>query len=181
MSRNVVPFSTFVVKVASRCNLNCSYCYMYNLQDQTYRAQPKRMGLEVAQKMAERIRSHSERHQSTDVHIILHGGEPMLVGMEYMHEWLTTVRRELGSTVRGHYSMQTNGLLITDEWIEFLADRNVGIGISYDGPKHAHDRYRVHHDGRGSHDEVIGAIEKIKRHRRGKEVFSSVLSVQLDF
>ena len=177
MGKSVVPFNTFVVKVASRCNLNCKYCYMYNLQDQTYRNQPKRMDLKVAQKMAERIRSHSQAHGSQAVHIILHGGEPMLLGMEYMHEWLEVVRPELVPHVCVYVSMQTNGLLVTDEWIDFLADHKVGVGISYDGPKHAHDRYRVHHDGRGSHDEVVAAIERLKRHPRGPKIFSCVLSV----
>ncbi|HEX8561311.1 MAG TPA: radical SAM protein [Pyrinomonadaceae bacterium] len=177
MGKNVFPFSTFVVKVASRCNLNCTYCYMYNLQDQTYRSQPKRMDLRVARKMAERIRSHAQAHDSQAVHIILHGGEPMLLGMEYTREWLEVVRRGVGPSLKAFFSMQTNGLLVTDEWIDFLADQKVGVGISYDGPKHAHDRYRVHHDGRGSHDEVVAAIERLKRHPRGHEIFSTVLSV----
>lgn len=177
MSRKIVPFKTFVVKVASRCDLNCSYCYMYNLQDKTYRNQPPRMDLDVALRTAERIRSHSERHGSPEVHIILHGGEPLTVGMNYLHQWLEVVRRGLGTSLDGYYSMQSNGVALTDEWIEFLAEHGVGIGISLDGPKHVHDRFRLHHNGRGSYDEVIGAIERLKRHPRGKEIFSTVMSV----
>ena len=174
---NVVPFDTFVVKIASRCNLNCSYCYMYNLEDQTYRNQPGRMSLEIAQRMAERIRSHTARHGSSAVHIILHGGEPMLVGMKHIHDWLEVVRRELEPSLRTFMSMQTNGVLVTDEWIDFLAEHRVGIGISYDGPKYVHDRFRLHHDGRGSYDEVVAAIERLKKHPRGCEIFSTVMSV----
>lgn len=177
MTSNLIPFDTFVVKIASRCNLNCSYCYMYNLQDQTYRNQPKRMDWEVTRKLAQRIRSHSERHQSPAVNIILHGGEPMLVGMEYLSEWLKLVRHELGPDLASLINMQSNGVLVTDEWIDFLVEHQVGLGISYDGPKHVHDRFRLHHDGRGSHDEVRAAIERLKRHPRGSKIFSSVLTV----
>jgi uncharacterized protein len=150
---------------------------MYNLQDKTYRNQPPRMSLEVTQWMAKRIRSHAERHGRQGVHVILHGGEPLLAGMDYLDEWLEVVRRELGPPMRPHFSMQSNGTLITDEWIDFLAGHKVGIGISYDGPKHVHDRFRVHHDGRGSYDELIAAIERLKAHPRGKEIFSTVMSV----
>jgi uncharacterized protein len=177
MDNKVHPFSTYVIKVVSRCNLNCSYCYMYNLQDKTYRNQPLKMSLEVAQWMAKRIRSHGERHGHKRAHMILHGGEPLLAGMDYLHEWLEIVRKELGPTIRQHFSMQSNGILITDEWIDFLAEHKVGIGISYDGPKHVHDRFRVHHDGRGSHDELMAAFERLKKHPRGKEIFGAVLSV----
>src|SRR5580693_6073961 len=75
-----IPFSTFVVKVASRCNLNCSYCYMYNLADQTYRGQPAVMSGAVTAAMARRIASHASRHGVPSVHVILHGGEPLLLG-----------------------------------------------------------------------------------------------------
>ena len=177
MNQRLVPFSTYVVKIVSRCNLNCSYCYMYNLEDQTYRNQPGRMKLDVAAKMAERIRSHSEKHGRLSMHIILHGGEPLLAGMEHLHEWLAVVREGLGPNLRGYFSMQSNGVLVTDEWIDFLAEHNVGIGISYDGPKYMHDRFRLHHDGRGSYDEVIAGIERLNKHPRGKEIFSTVMSV----
>jgi uncharacterized protein len=177
MGRRVVPFTTFVVKIASRCNLNCSYCYMYNLEDQTYRNQPSKMSLEVARSMAERIRSHAQRHDGWGAHIILHGGEPMLAGMDYLHEWLEVVRGTLGASFRSVFSMQSNGLLVTDEWIDFLAEHGVGVGISYDGPKHVHDRFRLHHDGRGSYDLLMAAIKRLKEHPRGKDIFSTVMAV----
>src|SRR5262245_49745923 len=108
MESHIVPFSTYVVKVVSRCNLNCSYCYMYNLQDKTYRNQPPKMSLEVTQWMAKRIRSHAERHGRQSVHIILHGGEPLMAGTDYLHQWLETVSKELGPPIRPHFSMQSN-------------------------------------------------------------------------
>ena len=58
-----VPFTTFVVKVASRCNLNCSYCYMYNLADRTYRDQPKLMSLATTGLLADRIAAHAVSHR----------------------------------------------------------------------------------------------------------------------
>src|SRR5262245_20800264 len=86
------PLTTFVVKVASRCNLNCSYCYMYNLQDRTYRGQPAVMDPFITRAFARRVTNHSKRHHTWGAHIILHGGEPLLMGRRRLREWVSMVR-----------------------------------------------------------------------------------------
>ncbi len=175
--RHVVPFTTYVVKVVSRCNLNCSYCYMYNLQDQTYRNQPRSMSLETARVMAHRIKSHVQRHGLNRADLILHGGEPLLMGMRAMSQWLEVVRRELEPDVHPSLSMQSNGVLVDEDWINFLADSGVRIGISFDGPQHYHDAFRKYHSGRGSYDDVRRALVLLRSHPRGCEIFSTVLAV----
>lgn len=172
-----IPFTTFVVKVASRCNLNCSYCYMYNLADRTYRNQPPVMNEDVTEAMIERIASHAVRHNVPWIHVILHGGEPLLMGKQRLGSWVKQVRDGLESHATPYFSVQSNGVLIDDQWIELLADLHVGIGISVDGPKEHHDRYRVDHKGRGSFDDVVAAIRKLQANRRGPEIFSTVMAV----
>jgi len=177
LPRRGVPFNTFVVKVVSRCNLNCSYCYMYNLQDRTYRGQPAVMTDETTLALGRRIAEHSRRHGLGDVHVILHGGEPMLMGVERFRSWMSVLRRGVDSGVRAWFSMQSNGILVDAEWIEALAAEEVRIGISVDGPKAWHDRFRVDHAGRGSFDETIRGIRRLQRHVLGTQVFSSVMAV----
>jgi uncharacterized protein len=172
-----IPFTTYVVKVVSRCNLNCSYCYMYNLADQTYRGQPRFMSLETCSLMSERILSHARLHDVKAIHVILHGGEPLLLGKERTAEWVSTVRQVLHPEVLPHFSMQSNGVLIDDDWIDLLADLGVGIGISIDGPEAVHDRFRVYHDGRGSFDDVVKAIRRLQAHPRGGQIFGTVMAV----
>ncbi|MBD8877655.1 radical SAM protein [Roseibium polysiphoniae] len=176
-TEHYVPFTTFVVKVVSRCNLNCSYCYMYNLQDSTYRSQPGRMKLDVAEAMAGRIREHLLGHGLKGTAIILHGGEPLLMGRNYMRQWLNVVQEGLGGGIEASFNIQSNGVLIDDEWISFLADSNVRIGLSIDGPRSVHDRFRLYHDGRGSYDDVVKAIRLLNAHPRGQEIFTTVMSV----
>jgi uncharacterized protein len=124
----VVPFSTFVVKVASRCNLNCSYCYMYNLADQTYRGQPAVMSRAVTAMMARRIATHASRHCLPWVHVILHGGEPLLMGRRRLASWVAQVRENLEGHTVPYFSIQSNGTLIDADWIDLLADISVTIG-----------------------------------------------------
>ncbi|MBV6323428.1 radical SAM protein [Duganella violaceipulchra] len=171
-----VPFTTYVVKVVSRCNLNCEYCYMYNLADRSYRDQPGVMLPDTTRAMCLRIASHARRHGVPWVHIILHGGEPLMMGRARLAEWVGLVRTSLGE-ILASFSIQSNGTLIDDEWIDLLAELQVRIGISVDGPKVYHDMYRVDHKGRGSFDNVISAIRTLQMHPRGSEIFSCVMSV----
>jgi uncharacterized protein len=76
----VVPISGFVIKVASRCNLNCSYCYEYNMGDSSWKKMPKYMEEELFSKTLHRIKSHCDAHQFDNISISLHGGEPLLIG-----------------------------------------------------------------------------------------------------
>ena len=172
-----VPFDTFVVKVVSRCNLNCSYCYMYNLQDRTYRDQPAVMRDDVVAALGQRISAHAARHGRSDVHIILHGGEPLLMGKTRFVHWMDVVRQYLDPLLRPWFSMQSNGTLVDNEWIDLLAAQRVGIGISVDGPLEWHDRFRRDHHGRGSFADVVAGIRRLQHHPRGSEVFSSVMAV----
>ena len=74
------PFREFVVKIHSRCDLSCDYCYMYEMADQSWRDQPMRMSPQIADRTAIRIGEHARAHQLPAVSLILHGGEPLLAG-----------------------------------------------------------------------------------------------------
>ena len=86
-----LPFREFIVKIHSRCDLSCDYCYMYEMADQSWRDQPRRMSLEVAEHAASRIGEHARAHRTPSVELILHGGEPLLAGRELISR-LVTVR-----------------------------------------------------------------------------------------
>jgi uncharacterized protein len=173
----MVPLRTYVVKVVSRCNLNCDYCYMYNLQDRTYRDQPPSMTPVVTKALIRRIRDHARRHGLTKVHMILHGGEPLLFRQDRLAQWVSSVRAGLRPEVEVAFSMQSNGVLLDDSWIDLLADLEVRIGISVDGPREAHDLHRVDRHGVGSFDHVLAAIRLLQRHPRGRLIFSTVMAV----
>ena len=70
--------NTIVIKIASRCNLNCSYCYMYNLGDTTYKSQPKLMSNDIIDSLINRVKEHCQEHGIKNFHFVIHGGEPLL-------------------------------------------------------------------------------------------------------
>lgn len=147
----VTPFHTFLWKIASRCNLNCTYCYVYNLSDDRWKLQPHFMSEAVALQVARRIVEHCQKHDKKDCAIVFHGGEPLLGGASHLRALLdiadSTIR---AAGIEFNVGMQSNGLLFTEEIGDLMLERSMSVGVSSDGPPEYNDRYRVDHAGRPS-------------------------------
>jgi uncharacterized protein len=152
--------ATFVLKIAERCNLNCSYCYMYNKGDTSFRERPKLMSRAVASAMLERIGAYGRRHEIPRISLALHGGEPLLAGLDWA-EWFLGEATRVGDAagIEFAFAMQTNGTLLDREWVELMARYDARLGVSCDGPPEVHDRERVDHGGRGSYAAVRRALD----------------------
>ena len=160
-----IPFRLFVMKVASRCNLNCRYCYMYNLGDSSYQRQPAVMSDAVVTASMERIRKHCLRHGVIQVGFVLHGGEPMLAGRDFFRRFVAEGERILGPEITPHFVMQTNGTLIDRDWLDLLSELQICFGVSLDGPAKVNDANRVNHAGRGSSIQFApGSISCLRTH-----------------
>src|SRR5690348_8781371 len=105
-----VPFQQFILKVHSRCNLACSYCYVYETADQSWRQLPRMMSPAITKMTAERIGEHVRRHQLSSIDIILHGGEPLLTGAKWLTELTGLLRASVPAEV--NFTVQTNGTLL---------------------------------------------------------------------
>lgn len=172
--RQPTPIAEYVVKVASRCNLDCDYCYVYHHADQGWRRQPVMMADRVVAALAARVREHARRWELPAVGIAFHGGEPLLAGAQTLDRMFTVLRRELAGVTELVLMCQTNGTLVTPAVAAVLADHDVRVGVSLDGPRSANDRHRTYRDGRSSFDEVLAGIERLRA--AGPRVFSGVLA-----
>ncbi|WP_082384034.1 radical SAM protein [Chryseobacterium sp. ERMR1:04] len=150
--------TSFVLKVASRCNLNCSYCYMYNLGDKTYLKQPKFMSIHTIKTFAEKLSGYSKENGLRSFQIVFHGGEPLLFPKEFYKESIRIFTETLNDSYFD-FVIQTNGVGLDEDWYALFNELNIRVGISMDGPKEYHDKYRVFHNGKGSYDEVRNAIQ----------------------
>ncbi len=90
-----VPFEEFVLKIHSRCDLACDYCYIYNLADSSWRQQPVRMSFETINHVTDRIAEHAVSHSLRQIRVILHGGEPLLAGPELITYLVTELRARI--------------------------------------------------------------------------------------
>jgi uncharacterized protein len=167
-------FHTFVLKIHSRCDLACTYCYMYQSFDQGWRTQPRRMQPVVLDWTARRIAEHVQAHRLPEINVVLHGGEPLLAGLELITFAVETIRAATGPGTRVNAAVQTNGLRLSDAYLDVLAGLGVTIGISLDGTPGGHDRHRRRHDGSGSHARVVEVLHRLVGgpHRR---LFSGLL------
>jgi uncharacterized protein len=158
----MTPFNEFIVKVASRCNLNCSYCYEYNLGDDSWRGQAAVMSETTCRTLAERVRQHALTHSLPEVTVSFHGGEPLLLGAEKLDRYVSLIRDVAGEDFEVSFCVQTNATLIDNPFIEVLRRHHFSVGVSLDGGKAANDRSRVDHRDRSSYEATIRGIENLQ-------------------
>ncbi|MFJ9023466.1 FxsB family cyclophane-forming radical SAM/SPASM peptide maturase [Streptomyces sp. NPDC102259] len=143
-------FRQFIVKTHGRCNLACTYCYLYEGPDSTWRTRPAAAADEVLDRTATRIAEHAGTHALTDVSLVLHGGEPLLAGAGKLARFTALVRDRAPAGCTVHATVQTNATLLTARRLAVLADAGIRIGVSLDGGLAAHNARRVDHAGRPS-------------------------------
>jgi uncharacterized protein len=158
---NPVPFREFIVKVHSRCDLACDYCYMYEMADQSWRDRPRRMSDEIAERTAMRIGEHARAHRLPGITLILHGGEPLLAGHGLISSLVTAVRDACGPGVSVVPCVQTNAVGLNDAYLRLFDEMNIRVGVSLDGSATAHDRNRRFPSGRGSYAAVSTALRRL--------------------
>ena len=166
------PISQMLVKVASRCNIDCSYCYWF--RDAAVYDKPKLMSADVLHRLLQRIEEHVAQHSLIDFPIILHGGEPLLWGIENFHriaEACQAITSRTGCEIP--IAVTTNGVLINEEWLNCFEARNISVAISLDGPAHIHDVHRRTFQGTGTH----AAVERAARMLVSRDICVSALAV----
>lgn len=173
---SIVPLTSFIFKVASRCNLNCSYCYEYNMGDETWKQQPKFPSPQTVEQLAKRVKEHSSKHQVKSVAFSFHGGEPLLAGAKFFRETVKTIRKILGDEIKSSFGVQTNGTLLTREIVDVFSEEEIYIGLSLDGPKPINDKNRIYANNRGSFDKIMRGVEWLAT-PAGKKVFRGILCV----
>lgn len=176
MHHGFTPFRQFVLKIASRCNLSCTYCYMYQSQDRSWQHLPRTMSSATVDATADRIAEHAERHGLREVELILHGGEPLLAGREYVAWLVERIQRRTSPRVRLRWGVQSNGLLLDRAWLQTLVDLDVRVCISIDGAPRHHDRHRVDGRGRGSYLRTARALHLL-RQPEFAHIYSGLLAV----
>jgi uncharacterized protein len=153
----------YVLKVHSRCDLRCNHCYVYTHRDQTWRARPRAISRPIAHLAAQRIAEHARTHRLHRVRIVLHGGEPLLLGSNSLRDLLTDLRATLAPATEVDLVLQSNGVLLTEELCQLFVEHGVRVGISLDGDAAANDLHRRFGDGTSSHAAVLRALELLRR------------------
>lgn len=154
------PIGGVILKVVAPCNLNCSYCYVYNSRDQTWRDRPAVMDEAMARQVVARLVRHCDARPGLRIGICLHGGEPLMLGRRRFRRLVDLIREGMGERLES-LSVQTNAVLVDREWAELLRELKLSIGVSLDGPADIHNSERVDHLGHGSHARTVAGIRHL--------------------
>jgi uncharacterized protein len=158
--RAPTAFSSMAKPVGSACNLSCKYCYYLDKASTIY---DKRQPVMSPQILEEYIRQYINANEVPEVTFLWHGGEPLMAGIDYYRLVVKLQNKYAkGKTITN--SLQTNGLLLDDDWGRFFHGNSFLLGISIDGPQDIHDAYRVNRAGRPTFNRVINAISFLKKH-----------------
>ena len=153
-------FTSMVKPVGSLCNMRCKYCYYLDKAALYDNHQPK-----MDEALLENyIRSNIEGNNSPVIAFAWHGGEPLLAGKEFFRK-AVVLQQKYGGGRTIENSIQTNGLLIDDEWCQIFRDNNFLVGVSIDGPESIHDAHRVDVGGQPTFARVMKGIERLYRNR----------------
>ncbi|BDM72288.1 hypothetical protein HEK616_57750 [Streptomyces nigrescens] len=144
------PFRQFVLKLHSRCNLACTYCYLYTGPDRSWQSRPLTVRPDTVRQTAHRIAEHVSAHHLPDIRIDLHGGEPLLTGPGPLLEQAQAIRAAVPAYCAVSFGVQTNGTLLTAAGLNTLADAGFLVGLSLDGGTAGLNHRRVDHAGRPS-------------------------------
>ena len=150
-----------ILKIAERCNLNCSYCYYFNMDDATPGARPALMDARSVEGAAEFLEACLAGDAYDQAIVILHGGEPMLMPAARARAVLSRLS-DVGSPDKPvFFGMQTNGTLVNAEWLDLIEAFRISVGVSLDGDARAHDLYRVDKQDRPTHAKVEKGVRDL--------------------
>ncbi|UCE42194.1 MAG: anaerobic sulfatase maturase [Candidatus Aminicenantes bacterium] len=158
--KNLQAFHVMAKPTGAQCNLECDYCFFLK-KDQLYPDSDFRMSDET---MEAYIRQTIEGHHVPEVTIAWQGGEPTLMGLDFFRRSVEMEKKYSKPGMRIENTLQTNGVLIDEEWCKFFHENNFLIGLSLDGPRHLHDVYRHDKGGKSVFDKVLRAARLMQKH-----------------
>lgn len=161
-SGRVHRFHTMVKPSGSQCNLNCTYCFYLHKQQLLEQPPQPRMADSL---LEDHIRQYIEAQTGGEVIFSWQGGEPTLMGLPFFARVVELQQKYKKPNQRIENDLQTNGILLNDEWCAFLRKHNFLVGLSIDGPARLHDVYRRSKGGQPTHARVMHSISLLRNHR----------------
>ena len=170
------PFVVMAKPVGPACNLECGYCYY--LEAATLFPVREKFHMSEAT-LEDYVRQYMTASPGPEILFVWHGGEPTLAGLDFYRRVMELQRKYLPDGKSFRNNLQTNGILLDNEWCSFLADNHFDVGLSIDGTKWVHDTYRRDHLGNGTYDMVAESIRRLQSHGIQPDLLCTVTSVSV--
>ncbi|MEV7975840.1 radical SAM/SPASM protein FxsB, inactivated metallohydrolase extension form [Streptomyces sp. NPDC086519] len=168
------PLRQLVLKIHSRCDLLCDHCYVYQHADQSWQSRPTFIRPQTVRSVAARLADHVASRSLESVSVILHGGEPLLVGPARLRDICAELTRALAPLTVLDLRMHTNAVTLNRRHLDVCREFGVRVSVSLDGDRAANDRHRLDRGGRSSYDRVVRGI-RLLQEPEYRHLFSGVL------
>lgn len=159
------------------CNLSCKYCF-YTSKKELYPDIGMGMSDEV---LEEYTRQYINAIHIPEVTFSWQGGEPTLLGIEFFKKAVRYQEKHKKPGMKIYNTIQTNGILLDDEWCRFFLENNFLVGISIDGPKDLHDTYRMNNQGKSTFDRVMQSIRLMQEVGVEFNILATVNRINADY
>jgi uncharacterized protein len=154
-------FHVMTKPIGPICNLDCRYCFYLEKEKLFPQGENFRMSDRV---LEEYIRQYIEAQSAPEVSFAWQGGEPTLLGVDFFRK-VVALQKKYANGKQITNALQTNGTMLDDQWCSFFTENKFLIGISIDGPRDLHDRYRVDKQQHPTFDRVMRGLEFLKKHK----------------
>lgn len=164
------PINVMMKPSSSNCNLNCKYCFYRDVAENRDKKSYGMMSEDILEELVKRVFDYGEKF----VGFAFQGGEPTLVGLDFYKKLIEFEKKYNVKGLKVNNSIQTNGILIDEEWCEFLSENNFLVGLSLDGPADIQNLNRIDLQGKGSFSRVAKTVEIFNKYKVEYNVLCTV-------
>ncbi|MEM0635477.1 MULTISPECIES: cyclophane-forming radical SAM/SPASM peptide maturase XyeB [Providencia] len=158
-----------ILKVSERCNINCTYCYVFNLGNEVAINSKPIISSEIINHLVEFFEQATTEYDIESIQVDFHGGEPLMMGKKRFIAACQKLISGNYSNTKLYLACQTNAILIDPDWIDIFSKYSISIGVSIDGPKHINDKHRLDTKGRSTYDNTIKGFKLLQNYwKEGK-------------
>lgn len=168
-------FNMLIKPASSNCNLRCRYCFYADVTDHRSCANYGVMSAATVNSLINCVFEHF-KNENVTITFAFQGGEPTCAGLEYFINFVECVNKIKKEQDVIHYSLQTNGTLLNEEWMKFLVDNKFLVGISLDGYQKNHNKLRKDSQNRDTYELIINNINLLQKYGIAYNILSVLTS-----
>lgn len=160
------PIKAMCINVAHDCNMVCEYCFA---SKGDFGCGRELMTVETAKKAIDFLIENSKDRKNLEVEFF--GGEPLIAfnTVKKTVEYARGLEKKYNKIFR--FTITTNGILLTDDKIDFINEEMSTVVLSLDGRKEINDKMRKTKGGKGTYDQIIPKFKRLVERRNGKNYY----------
>ena len=156
-----MPAASILIKPASaNCNMDCKYCFYKCLSSHREEYSKGFMTEETLETLVREAIAYADGSLT----FAFQGGEPTLAGLDFFQKAVELQQKYNNKKLQIENTIQTNGLLIDEKWARFLGEHRFLVGLSLDGPKKMHDRYRNDAAGQDTFARIMHSVQLLEQY-----------------